>query len=449
MSIQSSASQGQDLGGGIRLLPKTSGFPIEQEFFLQQIYSLGSDAFYIEPGLVTDALNWLGINRLQDVRQLQFISMVSVGDVSANSVDSHVFPHSRLIHSLRAAALHAFIGQALGLDQKQILIGILAEVMHDMFTCAGGDSWKDMNHQRTLFDEDHDIARNIFNIHRNSWRKLCAKYGFVPEITARAVEDVIHGVGLSGEIHEIADTASYLLGDLQEICRISDTYISEDFKEILDAAKRPWDVWNLVVKKDGHIAIKDDIALSNFLFLRALLWKNLYQNPKRKVLEMLLNKIVYPYLVRRQFINTKLLPTKTDSWLMGLIKRKMGWGRKEIDLNLLGSFPQLATFASWAEALAFERKKVCSGFFTLVFSVGDFQETKSKTDKYWVVDSSGRVGLFQDIFPEHAAAINLIVYETMSPALPVQVVYVENPQMSGNFRRAWQGARSIWLLRNN
>ncbi len=451
------------LGGGIVLLPGFSGFPSVHTFQLLQPYSLGADAFYVEPGLINDALALLRLMRMEDIRQLQILSIRPVGRSILGGKGPHTFPHNRLIHNLRAGALHGVIGQAIGLGSEQLTIGILADCMHDNFTCAGGDSWKDVNHQTTLFDEDDSFADKIFRYYGADWNQFCFNHNYrTPGQIRQQLQEIIYGQGLHGEIHEVADTASYMLGDLEEIeavCPDSESRILDrgrdrhlvvapDFAEILQAAKHPWDIWNSLVEKNGHLVVTDPVALNNFLLLRVLLWKNLYQNPARKVLEMLLRNIVYPYMVSRKLIQISDLPTKGDTWLFDIVEQEMGWQKgQSSDLNLLGSFPKRKAFATWEKALAFEEKKYNSGAFTLVFSVRDFQRTNSKTDKYQVFGPDGRVDTFKAVYPKHAAVIDQIAKDSTAPALPVQVVYVEHPQVSDNLRLAWREARARWRQR--
>ncbi len=446
MSNEKPVTTEQRLGGGLVLVSNPLPFSPLQQFQLYQHYSLGENAFYVEDGLVNDAMFPLKLTRMGDIRQLQILSTVRVDARSKRVGHPHTFWHTRLIHNLRAGALHGVIGRACGFKPEELAVGILADCMHDNFTCAGGDSWKDINHQKTLFDEDEDFAGKIFRYYDDGWRSLCFKHGLEPKSTAQLMQEIVDGRGLAGEIHEIADTASYMLGDLEEIAKTADSrHNAEDFAEILAAAKHPWDIWNCLMEKDGHIVVMDPLALNNFLLLRVLLWKNFYQNPKRKVLELLMRDIVYPWLVSRKIIQISDLPVKGDTWLSSKVNREMGWEYgQNSNLSLLGSFPRLKCFATWGEALVFEKEKYASGAFTLAFSVKDFQKTNSKTEKYRVFGWDGRVDTFKSVYPPHAAVVDRIAADSMSPALPVHVVYVENPQLSDNFRKAWHEAREKW-----
>ena len=261
MSVKNSPSQGVALGGGLVLLTNKTAARnrkwtrsqawSEGNFELYRAYALGDRTFCVGPtGLVVDALNPVKLMRMEDIRQLQLLTSVCVDGRAKRAMAFHTFPHNRLIHNLRAGALHGIIGKACGLNQDELNVGVLADSMHDVFTCAGGDSWKDINHQKTLFDEDNDFAGKIFRYSGDGWRWLCKKHGLDPERAAQTVQEIVNGQGLRGEIHEIADTASYMLGDVEEIERACSRQkdIPQNFVEILRAARHSWDIWNCLVE---------------------------------------------------------------------------------------------------------------------------------------------------------------------------------------------------------
>lgn len=162
------------LGGGLVLLASDSEpYPLESEFCLYKAYSLADRAFCVEPGLVFDAMSQFNMGRLGKIRQLEVLTVAEIR-VALRSLElPHCFLHTRLTHSLRAGALHGLIAEQLGLNEQEIAVGTLAECLHDIFTCAGGDSWKDINHQKTLFDEDDHFAEKIFRYYGSGWQTLC------------------------------------------------------------------------------------------------------------------------------------------------------------------------------------------------------------------------------------------------------------------------------------
>ena len=439
----------QKLGGGLVLLASgREPYPLESDFCLYKAYSLADRAFCVEPGLVYDALSLIGLGRLGRIYQLQNLTVAEIGAKLRNLDWPHHFLHTRLTHSLRAGALHGIMAEPCGLSEEERVVGVLGDSGHDMFTCAGGDSWKDVTHQKTLFDEDDKFAEKIFRYYDSGWRELCRKYGFDPEKTALEIQDIVDGKGLRGQIHEVADTASYMLGDLAEIKKAYARVGGQKFHEIISASEDDWDVWNHIKVENDQLVVTDPLVLENFLRLRVLLWANLYQNPAAKFLELLAREIVYPYLINHNLINLAELPIQRDPWLYSLVEREMGlasgtWNR----LDLLGTFPRCISFLTWGQAMDFEDHLHALNDFTLVFSVKDFQETKSKTGKYLIKGLDGNLATFKEARPTDAEKIEDIAWKSTSPAEPVQVCWVEKPAIPNTLRAAWEEARARWQER--
>lgn len=449
MSTKKPPGEERRLGGGLVLLPSNTKLSHAESFALYKTYSLADRAFYVEPGLVSHAIRPLNLLRMADVHQLQTLTVAEVSD-KLNSLElPHRFLHNRLIHNLRAGALHGLLAQQSGLTEEEIAIGILAECMHDNFTCAGGDSWKGIDHQKTIFDEDDKFADKIFWYYASGWRTLCSQYGFDPLKTAQETQDIIDGVGLRGQIHEIADTASYMLGDLAEIKKAYARAGGQKLQEIIRISQDDWDIWNHIKIQNGQVVVTNHWVLENFLKLRVMLWAHLYQNPANKFLELLAREVVYPHLLSRKAIDLAELPRQGDTWLHSLIEREMGlpsgaWSR----LDLLGEFPRRKTFATWIQALDFEDYLFSFwDAFTLVFSTKDFQATKSKTDKYFVNGLDGSVVSFKEAFPTSAGQIDEIARMSTSQTERINVCWVDRAVIPANMRLAWEEARTRWRKR--
>ena len=448
MTTEKSSEKERRLGGGLVLLPSDTKLSSTELFALHKAYSLADRAFCVEEGLISHAIRPLNLLRMADVHQLQTLTVAEISDKLVGLESPHRFLHNRLVHNLRAGALHGLIAGQCGLSAEEIAVGILAECMHDNFTCAGGDSWKGIDHPGTIFDEDDKFAEKIFRYYGAGWQSLCQKYGFNPEATAQEMQDIIDGRGLRGQIHEIADTASYMLGDLAEIKKAYARVGGQKLQQIISASSDGWDVWNYLKVIGAQLVVTDPWVLENFLKLRVILWENLYQNPAAKFLELLAREVVYPYLLSRKAIDLAELPVRGDTWLYNLIEKEMGlaagtWER----LNLLGAFPRRIACATWTQAHDFEDHLYAQGCFTLMFSVKDFQITKSKTDKYFVKDLDGNAASFRDMYPTKAGAIEEIARKSTLPDERVSVCWVKNPVISDNMRQAWQEARARWQER--
>ena len=191
------------------------------------------------------------------------------------------------------------------------------------------------------------------------------------------------------------------------------------------------------------------LGLRKLFKIKGNVWANLYQNPASKFLELLARDVVYPYLVSRKLINLAELPTQGDIWLYSLVEREMGltsgtWNR----LDLLGQFPMRMTFPTWGQAMDFEDHLYALRHFTVVFSTKDFQETKSKTNQYFVQSFEGNVVSFKEAHPTAYDSIDDIARKSTFSAEPINVCWVEKPVIQ-NLREAWDEARARWQEKVN
>jgi len=98
--------------------------------------------------------------------------------------------------------------------------------------------------------------------------------------------------------------------------------------------------------------------------------------------------------------------------------------------------------------LAWEEEKYDAGAVTLIYDTRQFQPTKTKVDKYYVIGKNGSpqtVALaFALAYPTHAEAIEEIARLAMAPEKPVQVAWVDKSIIYSNFLLAWKSARARW-----
>lgn len=158
MTVKNSPWQATALGAGISLFSSRTVARQRQNrslcwsegnFKSYRLYALGDQAFCVGPGLVANALIPVKLLRMEDIRQLQLLTSMCVDGRAKRARRFHTFPHNRLIHNLRAGALHGIIGQACGLSQNELDIGILADSMHDVYL------------RRRRFVERHQSSKDI------------------------------------------------------------------------------------------------------------------------------------------------------------------------------------------------------------------------------------------------------------------------------------------------
>ncbi len=439
-------SDKKGLESGIVLL---SGESVSQKGVLSFGKSL---SFSLGSGLLSDAIRLLCLDRsLKGRSQLQLLSWIGIEEVGSSIVGPHTFFHTRLEHSILVAVGHHLMGAG-KMSEMDLAVGSLAGLLHDVWLLPGGDSWKSANQQKatlgqlSMCDEDDGFMQKMLQLNGKEWRKLCKLYGLNAYNTLRDVQSIVWGNGLRGQIQEIADTASYMLGDLAEISAIASRHGARDFGNILGFANdNPWDIWHYTYLVGDKIVILKPEVLENFLWLRALLWGEMYNTPATKFLEVLMRKIVYPYLVEEGMADLKSLLKQDDAWLWNIVEETFGWPNDSVfNLDLLGGWPMRKEFNSKKEVLEFEKELRGKGCFTLVADPGDFQTSKSKTGKYNVLDKHGKAVSYSLGFPEQSAALEE-EFKARVNTHRFQLYFVENPQnITPQFEEAWARAVHRW-----
>lgn len=445
MSIKTKSQKG--LESGIVLL---SGVSAGQKGILSFDEHL---SFSFSSGLLHDAIHLLGLDRsLGGRNQLQLLSWVGVGEIASSIVGPHTFSHTRLEHSLRVAAGHQLMGAG-KMSDRDLAVGALAGLLHDMWLLPGGDSWKSVNQQKamagqlSMCDEDDGFMQKMLQLSKREWRRFCKVYDLDAQDILQEVQSIIWGQGLRGQVHEIADTASYMLGDLMEIAQVAKSFGISSFDNVLSFARsNPWDIWHYTRLVDGSVVILKPEVLENFLWLRALLWGEIYNAAGTKFLEVLMRKVVYPYLVEEGMIDLKGLLKQDDGALWSIVEDAFGWSRDSVfNLDLLGGWPVRKEFDSKKELFECEKELRAKGCFTLVAEPGDFQVSKSKVDKYYVLDSAGKAVRYSQKFTEQSAAIEQEIAVNVN-SHRFQLYYVESPQnITPQFEKAWARAVQRWL----
>ena len=90
MSIENSPKPGQSLGSGLVLLPSDAAPSSKESFSLYRAYSLADRAFWVEPGLVADAMKPLNLLRMDDIHQLQVLTVAEISDTLKLAISEQV-----------------------------------------------------------------------------------------------------------------------------------------------------------------------------------------------------------------------------------------------------------------------------------------------------------------------------------------------------------------------
>ena len=441
-----------DLGGGLWLLPesfRSKAVPFRAPVRENCVFDLRyADLTYlVRPGFVTDVIKLLGLDRIGKLFNLQFITPYRVtGEVRPVAQAIHRFHHDRLVHSLNSAVLHAAMLNQEGINGTRLKVSVLAELVHDAMSCAGGDAMKMIDPE--YFDEDRLIAR-FFSSRRAGWAELKRRYGLTDR-TINEVHQVVNGEGWQGQVHDITDTCSYLALDSQELAASyagkSRELMSGELDNILALAEAgPCRIWRHVCLQDGHAVVQDVKTLYRFLELRARLYAGMYEKTDHKAVELLHTEVVFPYLFQRMAIHREELLKLDDHIFHQYVESVMEVPKLTTRIDLFGVWPRVEAYRSWEEANARFRELAADGDFAVISDVRLFQPRKPKTDRYWVGTKNGPRS-FKQAFPKEAASVEKIFAEYLGVKRPVHLFV--HPGVAKRLPRpmtmAWGQARERW-----
>lgn len=441
------------LPGGIVCVPSATDFELQAhvrnpvKVFTQPLANI---RFRVDPrGLVRETIDALCLMRLAGIRQLQFLTFMN-GRINRRPLPPpHLFSHTRFEHSLCCAAHMGLITHRVGMEDSLAKNAVLTALVHDAATTACGDAMKNIQpDQEELFSEDFHVGL-VFKRHREAWRGLVRRRG-LPFSTEREITDGVQGRGLVGALMEVADTSSYLALDLKQLehelsRRLGHAWLKEcppAYAEIFALANRgACRLWETVSVENDVAVIDDTNRLEDFLRLRALLWKHLYNDFDAKFIEALMTEVIFPDLFDQGLLNRELVFDWDDLPVLNLADRLIGVRDGHADLRMFGEPPERFSFANWTDALEEEERCAKEGL-TLI---RDFRELKvsSKADRYCVRASEG-VRTFEKACTEHAAAVKEILDYGKRP---IQLYFVPRAKLTNGLKRAWRKARHRWERR--
>lgn len=402
-------------------------------------------SFRVDPdSFIGDVLKIPLVQRLLGIHQLQWLTWLRLEPgIAPRREKSHRFKHNRLVHSLWSVVFRALVNQILGITGPQALLGLLVELVHDFFTPAYGDILKVIAPH--LFDED-DLIEGLFETD-SAWKDLCDKHDLPPEALS-TIFDALHGKGVDGQIHELLDTLSYVLNDLDGLHgaweRLGEhvpTYFGEAICSPIRAALS---IWQKVALKDGRVFITDPVALRDFLLLRVELWRNIYCNPANKVLELLYRQVIIPTVFLRQDRLTRQdLLSHDDAWLAAFIKQETGFVGLET-LTPQGGPPfQIQFFEIWDAGREAECAAAARGIFTVLTSTAGDQPIKPKL----CFNAIGESGLIQPFREAYPALAQEVIDRAATPACPpIHLITLEHPErvFSPVMMEQWRQIRKTW-----
>lgn len=344
--------------------------PLELRHFLDcQWLTIETDAYAIIPhtmhtgfgfvilegGLVERVTRALGLERLANVRQLAFLTSPTVSNGVVNEYPLS-FDHSRYLHSLEVYAIATLIGLRCNLTPEELILLQVAALSHDVLTPAGGDVTKLID--SAAFDEDANY-HEIFKW--PGWLMLRNRYGLCEE----KLTQTILGEGLLGAILDAADKLAYTARDSWEFLRRNHPRgfarkmfaEYEQIRSILRANPYPCSLWENTQRLGGKLVFTNENRLTNFIRLRALMFKILYANASARFVEAGFVAAVIKILHNDGVLTREALLSMEDMELFGMLNKATGDYGTFCPFHVISQTnAQVKTFSTRQEALDFERR---------------------------------------------------------------------------------------------
>jgi len=309
-------------------------------------------------GLVEEIDEVFGLHRLNGVAQLGLLHDPTILENGWRQYPMP-FPQTRYVHSLDVHAIATLIGKMLDLSEEKLRTLRVAGQSHDALTPAGGDTTKGID--RKGFDEDVHYP-DLFL--REGWKELRSRYG----LSEAELVQTILGKGLLGSILDVSDKLAYVGRDLDKFLGHNPTGQAawENFGAtyyrivaILNQNPYPCSVWDCVELINGEMVFTNAERLADFLLMRSLMFKILYNNASARFYEAGFGEEVASVLYGQGVLTKKSLLAMTDIELSRVIGRELGIKEYYHGVNLTGTEnPRVLEFETKRQALAFQRQLV-------------------------------------------------------------------------------------------
>ena len=310
----------------------------------------------LSDGLVEQIDEAFGLPRLNGVAQLGLIHDPTVSKDGWRQYPQS-FRHTRYLHSLDVHAIATLIGKTVDLSEEQLLILRVATQSHDALTPAGGDSIKAIDNE--AFDEDKHYP-DLFK--RPEWKKFRDGYG----LSETELAKIILGQGLLGSILDVSDKLAYVGRDLEMFLRQNPAGQSawENYGDVYDRITTilgdnhyPCSVWECTCLVNGELVFTDSERLADFLCMRALMFKILYNNASARFYEAGFAEEVVRDMYLRKVLTRNALVNMIDVDLSLVIGKELAvkYFYNEVNLSVAES-PRVLQFETKLQAFNFERQ---------------------------------------------------------------------------------------------
>jgi len=346
-----------------------------------------------------DIFNHFRLARLQWIRQLGYLRE-PIGSSGIYNLDG-VFPQNRLTHSYDVHAIANLLANQIDLSPRKTTELAVAALSHDCLTPAGGDSIKAI--APADFDEDRHYPEMLTG---ETWTVLARSSG----LDGKSLSQTILGQKLTGRILDLADKIAYTARDVQGLLDklTFDSSLVNRIKELVQKGKVLAKIWQavglVVIEGVQKMVLTDPNLLEDFLTLRALMFRNLYQNPTCRVVESFLGRGVLKHLYEKGNITREALLTMRDQELDAWLSDNVGI--EELTLFTATEHARVENFQD-AEA-SLQRQNEINRDPDLIAVFCPSQRTNNHATSKFLTRRRQRIGTYRDLFPEQASAIEAL-----------------------------------------
>lgn len=277
--------------------------------FERMVFPFSSTDFFVdidEKGIYRELCVNEAFNRLGGISQLGYL-VPPKPDSWGNDVSivytTPQFHHTRWAHSLLVAVLTDLILGRNGFSLKERIPVFLASGCHDIATPAGGDSVKRAD--PVGLDEEANFS---WQIRHYGLDKAWKKFGF----DLAFAQKIVDNEGLFGFLLDVTDKIAYTALD----CYFLGMVRPGGVRDFCLSHPLVMDVWQDIrfSSDKKSFVFSDPDRLFDFLYLRALEFKEFLYNPYSRALDLYLKDLVQP-LYEKGILTKEDLLTHDDMWL--------------------------------------------------------------------------------------------------------------------------------------
>lgn len=354
----------------------------------------------------TEFLKKKGAKRLQFINQLPNLLYPNLKGASLRKRYNHSLGAGAVVRVIafnNCRVLHPWLRHTLH----------IAENLHDIATCAGGDGIKSLDLPHLCEEKN---AGDV--LLRNQWKRYFRETG----TSSRLVIDIIQNrdeFGLGNCANE-ADRIDYVAGDLHDLIRNSGLTRNEspiiNFFCDHPAALTVWDCIKLIpTGKRFKTVYTDPSRLADFLELRTLMHVHYYYNQKSRSKNAVWINLPSSFLYSKEKISAQELRRMTDVRINKIVENFLQADQRSLD------DPLTETHANYRESLNRELQLLKEGSL----SVSEHCIINTAIDETLTLTSSGEIVSFREANPEKSRELESLA----GIKKPYYVHYVRDPKI--------------------